>query len=109
MTQLALDLEAKHGRIEAPIGARLWREQNPRGWAYIERWAAEDFAASVRISNKRYAERLRGCEFVDRGDSPYDVDNRFPSIWSRMLLEEHPEYAPLLPTRDGKHVRRVGR
>lgn len=102
--QTALDLFGA-GRKDPVIAAREWVDANPAGWHLFLAYARQFVAAGRHFSAKLIAERVRyECQLTG---VPYKLDNRAVSSLARFLIEEIPEAAECIETRDGAYVRRV--
>jgi hypothetical protein len=102
--QTTLDLFAT-GRKDPVHAAREWIADNPAGWHMFLGFARELVAQGRHFSVKMIAERVRyECRLTG---TPYKLDNRVVSSLARFVIEELPEAADLIETRDGKYVRKV--
>jgi hypothetical protein len=106
VTQLTFDTLTT-GRRDPVMGAREWIAANPAGWHMFLAYARELARAGRRFSAKLIAERVRyECQLTG---TPYKLDNRHVSSLARFLIEEVPEAAQFIETRDGSYVRRIER
>jgi len=72
------------------LAAREWRTNNPDAYLTMVRWAREDKDARRRPSIGRYAEGLRSWS-LNRGSSPYRLDNSCRAPLARMIESEFPD------------------
>lgn len=96
-------------RRDPVLQAREWCALNPRAWDMLVRWSLEDAAAGRHCSIGFYAELLRRPRYhLDRGSSPYKLDQNIRAVLVRMLIAEYPELEEAFELRASRYDVRVG-
>ena len=94
------------GKRDAVLAAREWKTNNPDAYLTMVRWAREDLAARRRPSIGRYAEGLRSWS-LNRGSSPYRLDNSCRAPLARMIEAEFADLEGAFAKRASKNDPRI--
>ena len=104
MTQPTLDLTPLDVPDYAPeltIAERFdaFHEANPHVADALEALAAEWLARHRKVGVKALAEAVRWRSGVETTGEPWRINNSFTSLYARLLLARHPEWAGRIETR----------
>lgn len=88
--------------------ARLWAEENPGAFSYMESEAVAHAAAGRRFGAQELAEWVRRADFTDRHGMPTRVNNTLVPALARLLVAKHPECRPLVEFRTHAYDGLVG-
>ena len=76
--------------------AQMWRENNPRAWAFMEGLGEADYLAGRRISISRLVELCRAKDFATNDGGRFRISNSYRAAFARMLVKDHPELRGLI-------------
>ena len=105
MSQPTLDLAPLDVPDYAPeltIAERfaLFHEANPHVADALEHLAGQWLARHQRVGMKAITEALRWRTGIETTDSsPWRLNNNYTSLYARLLLDRHPEWAGRIETR----------
>lgn len=71
--------------------ARLWRENNPDMWRFIENCSLNEAQHKRRFSMRWVVDEARRKSFVDGEGNPAKVGNTLVPAFARMVVADHPE------------------
>lgn len=72
---------------------RTWLRDNPRAYAFGERFAIDALDAGQHTSGRAIVEHIRRHEFTDENGEPTSISNNYAAIIARKFLRDHPQYA----------------
>ena len=72
---------------------RKWLRDNPRAYAFGERFAIDALDAGQHTSGRAIVEHIRRHEFTDEHGNPTRTSNDHAAIIARKFLRDHPQYA----------------
>lgn len=72
---------------------RTWLRDNPRAYAFGERFAIDALDAGQHTSGRAIVEHIRRHELTDEHGTPTRTSNNHAAIIARKFLYDHPQYA----------------
>ena len=72
---------------------RKWLRDNPRAYAFGERFAVCALDAGQHTSGRAIVEHIRRHELTDEHGTPTRTSNNHAAIIARKFLHDHPQYA----------------
>ena len=78
------------------LHARVWTEDNPTAWAYIEREALGKAHSGQRFGMHGLCDRVRNGDFPDNDGKPPAVNNNLTPALARIPVGRHPEVCPFV-------------
>lgn len=77
----------------------MWRWDNPRAWAFMERMALDAARHERRIGAQQLIEAVRERDFVDEHGEPTRTNNSYAPIIARDLIVFYPHLRPFIELR----------
>lgn len=79
--------------------ARIWIDENPDAWRYMEFIALREAEAGRRFSMKWVAEQTRRKDFMSAFGTPSRFSNTLTAAFARIFIAKHPEVHPFIEIR----------